>query len=156
MRTRIAEEIKQKKPFRTRGEEAFVSLIRTADQAARMEEHFLSQYGITMTQYNVLRILRGSAPDGLPCSEIGRRMISHVPDVTRLIDRMEKAGLVDRHRDKEDRRVVTVRISAKGMGLVNQLDEPMQGLDRRTIGKLGEKRLAQLCELLEELRGVLE
>jgi DNA-binding MarR family transcriptional regulator len=142
------------KPIRSVSEEAFVSLIRTADMAAAAEEALFREAGVTMTQYNVLRILRGS-PSGLPCNEIGRRLISRVPDVTRLLDRMETNGLVARKRDTTDRRVVFAYITPRGLDVVGQLDGPVGEFDRRTLGSLGEEKLRLLCHLLEEVRRTL-
>jgi DNA-binding MarR family transcriptional regulator len=106
---------------------------------------------LSSTQYNVLRILRG-APQGLPCGEIAGRMITRDPDVTRLLDRMEKRGLISRARDSRDRRMVLARISAEGLKLVNRLDEPVQQMHRKLLGHLGRERLRALGELLAAAR----
>lgn len=106
---------------------------------------------LSSTQYNVLRILRG-APQGLPCGEIAGRMITRDPDVTRLLDRMEKRGLISRARDSRDRRVVLARISGEGLKLVNRLDEPVQQMHRKLLGHLGRERLRALGELLAAAR----
>jgi DNA-binding MarR family transcriptional regulator len=146
----LQQEIKQSRPFRSPEEEAYLSLIRTADLLARDIGDQLKDYGISETQYNVLRILRGAGPDGHPCSEIGARLITRDPDVTRLLDRMEKRGLATRSRDAADRRVVTIRITPEGLALLDELD----GIRRvdELLGHLGPARLEQLIELLAAVR----
>jgi DNA-binding MarR family transcriptional regulator len=99
------------------------------------------------TQYNVLRILRG-APEGLACGEIGNRMITRDPDITRLLDRLEKRTLISRCRETTDRRTVVTRITREGLKLLDRLDEPVQELHRKQLGHLGRERLKALCELL--------
>lgn len=117
----LQEEIKQSIPFKSRRVEAFLNLIRTADLFNRRETEFLKPFNLTPSQYNVLRILRGAGPDGLPCSEISERMIARDPDVTRLLDRMEAKDLVRRSRDQRDRRVVTTTITDTGLAAVNEI-----------------------------------
>src|SRR5713226_6186305 len=114
----IQAEIKQSKPFTSLEEEAFVALMRTADQLAWRGAEMLKQHGLSPTQYNALRILRGAGAKGLACSEIGERMINRDPDITRLVDRLERRGLVQRSRDKRDRRVITTRITGAGLELL--------------------------------------
>jgi DNA-binding MarR family transcriptional regulator len=106
---------------------------------------------ISSTQYNVLRILRGS-PEGLPCGEIANRMITRDPDITRLLDRLEKRGLISRCRQTKDRRMVMVRITPEGLKLLARLDEPVQEGHRRQLGHLGRERLLALTELLQAAR----
>jgi DNA-binding MarR family transcriptional regulator len=106
---------------------------------------------ISSTQYNVLRILRGS-PEGLPCGEIANRMITRDPDITRLLDRLEKRGLISRCRQTKDRRMVMVRITPEGLKLLARLDEPVQQGHRRQLGHLGHDRLLALTELLHAAR----
>jgi len=130
----------------------FVSLQKTADSLAVETEQLLKPHGLTGTQYNVLRILRGAEPDGLPCSSIGERMISHDPDMTRLLDRMEKRGLITRARQTDDRRVVKTRITRSGLTLLKNLDQPVRELHQRQFGHLPAARLNALAELLEEVR----
>jgi DNA-binding MarR family transcriptional regulator len=132
-------------------EEAFVSILRTGDGLIRATENVLKDADVLPAQYNVMRILRGS-PDGLPCNEIAKRMISRDPDMTRLLDRMEKRGLISRQRATTDRRVVIAKISAEGLAALAALDEPVQKAHRETLGHLGEARLRQLVELLEMAR----
>ena len=128
-------------------EDVFVSLWRTADLLARRLELVLKSADISPTQYNVLRILRG-APDGLPCGEIGNRMISRDPDITRLLDRLDKRGLISRTREKKDRRMILTRITALGLKLLEGLDEPVTDIHKQQLGHLGRERLKALVELL--------
>lgn len=134
-------------------ERAFVDLVRTTDLLSRQPAQVLKAGDLSSTQYNVLRILRG-AGDGLSCSEIGNRMITRDPDITRLLDRLEKRKLVARARDKEDRRTVVVTITAKGLDLLARLDIPIQEVHRAQLGHLGEERLEKLSKLLEACRPV--
>jgi DNA-binding MarR family transcriptional regulator len=132
-------------------EAAFVDLWRTCDLLSRGLTQILKPEDISPTQYNVLRILRGS-PDGLPCGEIGSRMITRDPDVTRLLDRMEKRGLISRFRDTRDRRTVIGKITAEGLKLLARLDEPIQEAHLKQLGHLGRNRLRVLTELLAAAR----
>ena len=109
---------------------------------------------LSATQYNVLRILRG-APDGLPCGEIANRMITRDPDITRLLDRLEKRGLISRCRESKDRRMVTARITTEGSKLLTRLDEPVREAHRKQLGHLGRERLRALTELLRAFRSRL-
>jgi DNA-binding MarR family transcriptional regulator len=136
-------------------EAAFLDLLRTADMLTRRAIEVLKAEDLSQTQYNVLRILRG-APQGLPCGEIASRMITRDPDVTRLLDRMEKRGLVSRARESRDRRMVLTRITAQGLKLVNRLDEPVQEVHRKLLGHLGKERLQALGELLAAARAKAE
>ena len=128
---------------------AFVSLMRTADALARGAEALLKPYNISGTQYNVLRILRGAGEKGLACREIGGRLISRDPDMTRLLDRMESGGLIARAREAQDRRVVKTRITAEGLKLLGELDKPVHELHRRQWRHLPAKKLRQLSKLLD-------
>jgi len=130
----------------------FVNLLRAADALARGAEALLKPTGLSSTQYNVLRILRGAGSEGLACSEVGCRMISRDPDMTRLLDRMESRGLISRSREKEDRRVVRTRITSEGLRVLEKLDAPVQDLHRRQLHHLPAKELRQLSRLLEKVR----
>ena len=132
-------------------EAAFLELLRTTDMLSRGLAHLLKNEDLSANQYNVLRILRG-APQGLPCGEIANRMITRDPDVTRLLDRLEKRGLVARCRQTKDRRTVMTRITAEGLKLLARLDEPIQSGHRRQLGHLGRERLRALAELLQASR----
>ena len=130
---------------------AFLELLRTSDQLNRRLVPVLKAEELSGTQYNVLRILRG-APEGLPCGEIGNRMITRDPDITRLLDRMEKRNLISRCRQAKDRRTVLTRITAEGLQLLSRLDEPVQNAHREQLGHLGRERLKTLCNLLRAAR----
>jgi DNA-binding MarR family transcriptional regulator len=128
-------------------EAAFLDLLRTTDMLSRGLVHVLKSEELSPTQYNVLRILRG-APEGLPCGEIANRMITRDPDVTRLLDRLEKRELISRCRETKDRRTVMARITPEGLKLLARLDEPVQAAHRKQLGHLGAERLKVLAELL--------
>ena len=132
-------------------EAAFLDLIRTTDMLTRGVIAVLKIGDLSSTQYNVLRILRG-APEGLPCGEIANRMITRDPDITRLLDRMEKRGLISRCRETKDRRTVMARITAEGLKVLARLDEPVLAGHRRQLGHLGRERLKALAELLSVAR----
>jgi len=129
-----------------------MNLQRTADYLLRGVEEALKPAGLTPSQYNVLRILRGAGPDGLSCREIAERMLTRDPDMTRLLDRLEQRGLVSRARSTSDRRVVVTRITASAMKLLASLDEPIEELHRKQLRHLGREGLKQLTALLEEAR----
>lgn len=135
------------KPHRCPEEVAFLELLRTCDTLSRPLAQLLKTADLSATQYNVLRILRGS-PDGLPCGEIADRMITRDPDITRLLDRLEKRGLIFRCRETRDRRMVLTRITPEGLDIVGRLDEPVQETHRKQLGHLGQEHLQTLCELL--------
>ncbi len=132
-------------------ESAFVELARTADLLSRGMAQVLRAEDLSMTQYNVLRILRG-APEGCTCGEIAKRMITREPDITRLLDRLEKRGLISRCRQTDDRRVVLTRITPEGLELLAGLDEPVQTAHRSQLGHLGRERLRTLVDLLRACR----
>ena len=132
-------------------EAAFVDLWRTCDLLSRGFAPLLKSEDISATQYNVLRILRGS-PQGLPCGEIASRMITRDPDVTRLLDRMEKRGLITRERQTDDRRVVKARITPQALSLLKTLDQPVHELHKRQFRHMPAARLKTLGRLLEEIR----
>lgn len=146
-------ELKQKVPFTSREQEAALSLMRTADSLQTQIEAFLKNFGLTGTQYNALRILRGAGAEGLPCSEIGERMITHDSDITRLLNRLEDRGLVERTRDKHDRRVIFGKITTAGLKLLREIDGPIEKHGREILRHVGQEKLKQLIELLELVRG---
>src|SRR5882762_2890431 len=145
-------ELKQKIPFTSREQEAYLSLMRTADALESQVEAKLKEFGLTGTQYNALRILRGAGREGIPCSEIGERMITRDPDVTRLLDRLQKRGLVERARSKQDRRVVCGKITAAGLKLLREMDSPLERFGRAALRHVGQEKLQQLIELLQLAR----
>ena len=150
---KLQEEIKQTKPFTSLEAEASLNLVRVADHLMRGAEELLKLAGLSNAQYNVLRILRGAGQQGLCCREVAERMISRDPDITRLLDRLEKRSLVTRARDEKDRRIITVRITNAGLKLLKDLDAPVAAYHRQQLGHLGEERLRTLIELLEAVRG---
>jgi DNA-binding MarR family transcriptional regulator len=133
-------------------DQTFIALQKTADALGQEAGQLLKANGLTGAQYNVLRILRGSEPAGLACNDIGERMISHDPDMTRLLDRMEKRGMITRQRQTDDRRVVKTRITSDGLGILKRLDQPVRDLHKRQFRRLPAPRLKVLAELLEEIR----
>lgn len=151
MSERLRRELKLRKPLSLEAE-AFLHVVKTAETLMQGVAEALKDYDLSPTQYNVLRILRGAGGAGLACSEVAERMVNRDPDITRLMDRLEKGELVSRTRDKKDRRVVTAKITPKGLELVARLDEPMKALQRRQLGRLGENNLKQLVALLERVR----
>ena len=145
-------ELKQTVPFGSREQEAFLSLLRTADALQAQVEMWLKEFGLTGTQYNALRILRGAGPNGLPCREIGERMITHDPDITRLLNRLEDRGLVERTRDKSDRRVIFGKVTSAGVKLLREMDAPLEKRGREMLRHVSQEKLKQLIELLELVR----
>jgi len=148
----LQEELKQKIPFRSQEQEAYLSLLRTADALEAGIEAKLKEFGLTGAQYNALRILRGADAEGLPCSEIGQRMITHDPDITRLLNRLQKRGLVVRARAKTDRRVIHGKITAAGLKLLREMDEPVERHNREMLKHVRPGELGQLIGLLELVR----
>jgi DNA-binding MarR family transcriptional regulator len=150
----IRGEIKQKKPFPSLEAEAFLGLVRTADQMQGRAAEMLKPHGISPTQYNALRILRGAGAEGLACGEIGERMINRDPDITRLLDRLQCRGLVVRSRGRKDRRVMRARITAAGLALLRVLDRPVAEFQQQSLGHLGRQRLRVLIQLLDAAREI--
>jgi DNA-binding MarR family transcriptional regulator len=129
----------------------FVALLKAADSLASEADQLMKASGLTSAQYNVLRILRGAGPEGLPCNTIAERMISRDPDMTRLLDRMEKRELITRERQKEDRRVVKARITDEGLKLLGKMDTPMRELHKGQFAHMTSARLKSLMDLLVEV-----
>ena len=148
----LRDELKQTKPFGSAEQEALLSIERTAAVLGHGLAEALRRYDITPTQYNVLRILRGAGEKGLCRNEVRDRLVSQVPDVTRLLDRMEEMQLVERERAEEDRRMVFTRITRKGTQLLARLDEPVNQLHHEQLGHLGANRLRTLIDLLAAAR----
>ena len=132
-------------------DQIFVTLLRASDSLASQGDQLMKVHGLTSAQYNVLRILRGAGPDGLPCNAIGERMISRDPDMTRLLDRMEKRQLISRERQKEDRRVVKARITDDGLKLLKKMDAPIRELHKSQFAHMTSARLKTLMDLLTEV-----
>ena len=152
MPSTLREEIKQTRPFSSLEQEAHLSIERTAAILGHAVAEVLKPYGITRTQYNALRILRGAGEKGLCRNEVRERLVAQVPDASRLLDRMEAAGLIRRERDAADRRFVTTRITREGLRVVGELDGPIDELHRRRLGVLDASELETLIKLLARLR----
>lgn len=135
-------------------EALFLDLLRTTDKLSRGLVTVLKTEDLSANQYNVLRILRGSL-DGLPCGEIASRMITRDPDITRLLDRLEKRGLISRCRETKDRRMVMARITPEGLKLLGRLDAPVEEGHRKQLGHLGRERLRALTGLLRAARSAV-
>ena len=148
----LQRDLKQRRPFASREEEAYLNLVRTADLLSREVAAVLKRHQLSEAQYNVLRILRGASQAGVTCREIGERMIHRDPDVTRLLDRLVEQGLATRQRDERDRRVVVTRITDEARELLRRVDPHLDGVVRRTLGPLGEPRLRRLAALLQSAR----
>ena len=152
MTSKLQEEIKQGKPFGSPQEELWLNLARTTAMASHVIEQGLRRHGLSPTQYNVLRILRGAGPAGLCQYEIGDRLVAQVPDVPRIVDRMEKAGLLQRTRGTSDRRIVMASLTEAGLALVGSLDEPVAAMISGIFAGLGEAEIEKLNELLTAAR----
>lgn len=140
----------RKRPATSAEHQVFLAIQRAASALSAPVADLLREAGLSAAQYNVLRILRGAPEEGLACGEVADRLVTRDPDMTRLLDRLEKSGLIVRSREKADRRVVTTRITGEGLRLLAQLDEPVADLHRRQLSHLGKARLAQLASLLDE------
>jgi DNA-binding MarR family transcriptional regulator len=150
----IAKLLQQDRPFSSPEEETLLGLRMAAARLLVPWAQFLKTTAdLSTSQYNVLRILRGSHPGGLTCSEIGERTVAHDPDVTRLVDRLSRRGLVKRARSRTDRRVVQVGITQKGLDVLHELDPHVERLPRALLGHISQERLRQLAGLLEEVLG---
>lgn len=150
--TTILEDIKQSRPFRSKSHEAYVTLLRTADDSKRCLSRVLEPEGVTLQQYNVLRILRGAGSEGLPTLSVAERMVERTPGVTRLIDRMERKGWVERQRCTEDRRRVWCKITDEGLRLLDRLDEPIDTVDEVLAAALDENELTTFVEYMNRIR----
>lgn len=153
MPSQLQRELKQAKPFPSLEAEVYLSLRLTAQRAREPWARYLkSKTGLSTTQYNLLRILRGSHPEGLTCGEVAERMINRDPDVTRLVDRLEKRQLVTRKRDSGDRRVVKIYIAKAGLATLKSLDKTAEQFPKQILGHLGKKQLRELRDLLAASR----
>lgn len=152
MTSNLQEEIRQNKPFARKTSEALLSIMRTATVLEHAQNEALRPHGITQTQYNVLRILQGAGKDGLCGREIADRLISKVPDVSRLLDRMADMELVSRVRDTEDRRHVTARISPKGRRMLTQATPDLETIERKYFKRMEPRSVASLITALAEIR----
>jgi DNA-binding MarR family transcriptional regulator len=149
----LRQAIQQRKPFESLEQEVFLEVLRTGHALVEGLVELLRPHGLTQPQYNVLRILRGAGAAGLATGDVGARMVaSREPDVTRLLVRMERAGLVGRARQADNRRVVTVRITQRGLEILAMLDEPVARMHRAQLRHMTRRELSQLAELLERAR----
>ncbi len=145
-------EIEQERAFSSAEEEALLNLMRTSDCLQRAVQREIRNFGITSTQYNVLRILRGAQPNGLTCAAIGKRMITAEPDITRLLTRLKTLKLIRQHRDRNDRRVVWTQISESGLELLKSMDPVVDKLPKEMLGHLTGSEVTELIRLLELAR----
>ncbi len=145
-------EIAQERPFASLEEEALLNLLRTSDCLNRAFHLKTRTWGVTSTQYNVLRILRGAQPNGLTCAAIGSRMITAEPDITRLLKRLKALKLIRQKRDSQDRRVVRTVISEAGLALLGEMDPAILSLPGELLGHLERAELEELVRLLELAR----
>jgi len=152
MVSKLQEEIKQTRPFATIEEEALLNVRRTSDRLQYYIQQMVKPYGITPTQYNVLRILRGAGNGGLRCSDIGERLVSSDPDITRLLGRLQKQKLIRRKRDPKDRRVIYASITTQGRNLLEEMDPIVNQSGKDVLGHMGREKLETLVSLLEEAR----
>jgi DNA-binding MarR family transcriptional regulator len=155
MSSRLQAEIKQTKPYPRRSSEALLSVLRTAALLEHRLNEALRPYGITELQYNVLRILRGAGPDGWCGREISERLVSKVPDVSRLLDRMEGMQLLRRERDAADRRHVTARITPRGLRLLDEVTPQLEAFERERFGHLDAQLLQSIIDGLADIRDAL-
>lgn len=151
----LADKTKQTKPYENVETELYLSLVLLVQRLNDGVNALLKQADLSQPQYNALRILRGAGPEGRTCNEIAGRMIHRVPDVTRLLDRLESRGLIVREREVADRRVVRVSITKAGLALLAPLDHPLSDLHRQQLACLGEKRSQQLMAMVDEALTVL-
>ena len=152
--SQLARELKQTKPFASSVQEAVLGIKRTAALLELRLADLLRPYKLTPTQYNVLRILRGAGPAGLPRCEVQGRLVAPVADTTRLLDRLEKMGFVARARGTEDRRVVTSTITPRGLAMLEKVAGPLKELERGEVGTISDARLRMLISILDEVRRV--
>jgi DNA-binding MarR family transcriptional regulator len=151
-RKTLRDELKMTRPFKSVEEEAILSIARTAALLEHGGAEALKPFDLTITQYNVLRILRGAGEMGMCRNAIGERLVTQVPDVTRLLDRMEASDLISRQRGGDDRRFVTTYITDKGLKLLEKIDRELPAIHARLLGHVSQKRLRDLVALLEEVR----
>jgi DNA-binding MarR family transcriptional regulator len=152
MASKLQEEIKQTRPFGSIEEEALLNIRRTSDRLQYHGQQLFKPHGITPTQYNVLRILRGAGDGGLRCSDIGERLVSSDPDITRLLGRLQIQKLIKRKRNPKDRRVIYATVTAQGLNLLKELDPIVSESTRQVFRHMDKEKLQTLISLLEEAR----
>ncbi len=148
----LRRELQQTRDFDSLEQETFLNLQRTAGLLAGPLDQMLKEHGLSPSQYNVLRILRGQAGEGLACTPIGERMVSRVPDVTRLVDKLIRLGLAVRQRSTDDRRVVLISITSAGLKVLKQLDKPLAAVHRQSLAHMSAAELRKLNKLLVKAR----
>lgn len=148
----LQRQLRKRRPFDSPTQEAHLNLTRTYEALNARFARLFRQYGISSSQYNILRILRGHGGEGVACQEIGDQMITQVPDVTRLVDRLESTGLAERRRTSRDRRLVLVAITDAGIEMLDRLEKPVLELHDGTLGHLTADELAELSRLLVKAR----
>lgn len=154
-KSKLQAELRKKQPFDTLEQEAYLNIVRTNNLLMVPFNKLFREHGITPAQYNILRILRGHADMGLPSLEIASQMVTCVPDITRLIDRLEQSGYVTRERSAEDRRVVRVNVTAQGLDLLANLDEPLLALHRSCLGHLTKQELKDINRVMVRAREIV-
>jgi len=155
MAGKLQQELKQTKAIASLEEESLLNIVRTADVLLQSLTILMKPYQLSPTQYNVLRILRGAGSQGVSCKDIAARLVARDPDITRLMDRLEQRGLIVRDRSKEDRRIVTHRLTPAGSDLVTELQRPLEAANKRLTKGIGPGELRQLVDVLEQLRANL-
>jgi DNA-binding MarR family transcriptional regulator len=148
----VQAEIGQRRPFRSRAQEATIALLRTASVVHRALERVVLPAGLTLAQYNALRIIRGAEPEGVASLTIRDRMIEQGTTITRILDRLERTGLIERRRGRDDRRLVLCHLTRKGRALLESLDAQIDAADRQVVGGLSSTALASFIELLDRVR----
>jgi DNA-binding MarR family transcriptional regulator len=151
-RVNLQSEIRKENPFAMPEQEAYLSIVRTATLLSGEFERLFKRYGLSEAAYNALRILRGRGEAGSTCNDLKADLVAQVPDVTRLVDRLERSGLAERCRCQADRRVIYVKITRKGLDLLAKIDRPLLELHRKQLSHMGEKRLRELNRLLVRAR----
>jgi DNA-binding MarR family transcriptional regulator len=156
----LQQEVKKRRPFESPAQEAYLNLVRTTGHLSGQFHALFKEHGLSETSYNVLRILRGARQaegvEGLPCLEVAERLITRVPDITRLVNRLVEVGLVVRAKGEVDRRVSRVCITEAGLAVLAELDRPVRKLHRDQLAHLSEKELVQLNRLLEKARSAAD
>ncbi len=152
MPSKLQQDIKQSKPFANIESEVYLNIVLLAQELGSPVKSLLKTAGLSPAQYNVLRILRGAGDEGLTCSEVGKRMVHRVPDVTRILDRLECRGLIARRRRDDDRRVVCAQILPAGQTLIDPLDGPIATVHANTLGAMPPEQLHALRDLLDAAR----
>src|ERR1700720_294319 len=148
---KLQHELKKKRPFESPEEEALISVVRTSDQLQIRFARLFREHGLTPSQYNILRILRGEGKP-LPILEIASRTVTIVPGITGLIDRLEQAGMVNRLRCEKDRRGIYVALTDQGMTTLSGLDQPIDDLHHKLLDHLSQAEMKELIQLLEKVR----